>query len=92
MMRGVRIACLVSLIFFAGSQKPDHGSTLNILFVGNSLTYVNDLPSLVSQIARLDGVDVTFKVVAYPDYSLDDHIDRGDMYQLLANEKFDFLK
>ena len=43
-----------------------------ILFIGNSLTYSNDLPAMVCALAR--GSDETpCAGVAKPDYSLEDH-------------------
>jgi hypothetical protein len=39
---------------------PDSGSSgLNVLFIGNSYTYVNDLPGMLSQIAATAGVPPT---------------------------------
>ncbi|HVQ40631.1 MAG TPA: hypothetical protein VMS54_00420 [Vicinamibacterales bacterium] len=49
-----------------------------ILFVGNSLTYVNDLPALVSTLAQAKGVRVRCSSVAFANYSLEDHWQRGD--------------
>jgi hypothetical protein len=44
-----------------------------ILFVGNSLTYSNDLPSMVCAMARSAGKQVTCESVAKPDYGLEEH-------------------
>ena len=46
----INILAIVTLACSACSDKPDIDSTVfNILFVGNSLTYVNDLPKLVEE-------------------------------------------
>lgn len=61
-------ACLKSSA--SGPSGPGSG----ILFVGNSLTYWNDLPLIVQAIfdaARGDSYDVA--MVAFPDVSLEDH-------------------
>lgn len=63
---------------------------IHILFIGNSLTYVNDVPNIVREIAELDGVEVNVTSVAYPDFSLDDHIANGSL-EMLKDQKFDFL-
>ncbi len=46
---------------------------VRILFVGNSLTYVNDLPGMVASIATLAGRSVSTVTIASPDYALEDH-------------------
>lgn len=55
-----------------GKEKP-----IRILFVGNSLTYVNDLPHLVEQVARERGVSIKTEMLAFPDYALEDHWKEG---------------
>ncbi len=85
---------LILLVLFlqcAEGPKDDARPDLNILFVGNSLTYVNDLPSLVKQIAKLDDVNISYKTVAFPDFSLDDHMADGTMQATLDGEQFDLL-
>lgn len=44
-----------------------------ILFVGNSLTYTNDLPGAVATIAGALGHDVSVATVARPNFALEDH-------------------
>jgi hypothetical protein len=66
-------------------------TVIHILFVGNSLTYFNDLPSLVAQIANEDGVDIIFETIAAPDYALEDHLSDGSIKEALTKNKFDFL-
>ena len=49
-----------------------------ILFIGNSLTYWNELPALVESLATAAKRRVTCQMVAFPDVSLEDHWQRGD--------------
>ena len=49
-----------------------------VLFVGNSLTYANDLPEMVRALALSAGVTLRVGMVAYPDWSLEDHWNGGD--------------
>ena len=49
-----------------------------VLFVGNSLTYVNDLPEMVRALALASGVTLRVGMVANPDWSLEDHWNGGD--------------
>jgi len=51
---------------------PEEG--LNILFIGNSLTYTNDLPGMLLRMLEFAEVDVgLIDVQAYPNYGLPDH-------------------
>jgi len=65
--------------------------TLNILFVGNSLTYENDLPAMVAEMARLDTMKAVYKSLCYPDYSLADHLNGGNVQEEIKNGKYDFV-
>jgi hypothetical protein len=55
-----------------------------ILFVGNSLTYANDLPGMVEGLASAAGVKLQTAQVAYPNYSLADHLRQGDAPRSIA--------
>jgi hypothetical protein len=64
---------------------PDPGATTRILFVGNSLTYVNDLPGMVKALADSAGIlGVQTAQVAKPDYALEDHWNDGQARSVIA--------
>jgi hypothetical protein len=69
----------------------DDAADLNILFVGNSLTYENDLPSIVAEIATMDGVRLGYTSLTAGNYSLDDHWADGTIQAALAKDKYDIL-
>lgn len=50
---------------------------VQILFVGNSLTYTNDLPGMVVEIAAADGAEWLARQRTAPSYSLEDHWHAG---------------
>jgi hypothetical protein len=55
------------------------GPGLHVLFIGNSLTYVNDLPAIVESLADSAREPLLeTRMVAKPDYSLEDHWNDGD--------------
>ena len=58
--------------------------TQRVLFIGNSLTAANNLPAMVAAIARQRGEAIECETIAFPDYSLDDHLDRGDAVRAIA--------
>lgn len=56
-----------------------------VLFVGNSLTYANDMPEMVRGLAVAAGLPaMEIVTVAFPDYNLDDHRLRGDAVRAIA--------
>lgn len=74
----VLLALLAAAIGFA---QP---TPLRVLFVGNSLTYANDLPGIVSAIARAEGHPLICEMVAFPHVSLEDHWRRGEARAAIA--------
>ena len=74
------------------APAPVDDPDLRILFIGNSLTYANDLPSLVRDLGRGDpSRTVVVGSVAYPNFSLVDHWDRGDAQRAIADGPWDFV-
>ena len=63
----------------AGPSLPSLiGEGRPVLFIGNSLTYWNDLPLIVQALAdSAGGASLAVMVVAFPDYNLDDHRAEG---------------
>jgi hypothetical protein len=55
-----------------------------ILFIGNSLTYSNDLPAMVCALARVSGRNAVCESIAKPDYSLEDHWNERDARRAIA--------
>src|SRR5262245_23603813 len=50
-----------------------------VLFIGNSLTYVNDLPAMVTALADSAGAGpLVVESVVFGGYSLEDHWNQGD--------------
>ena len=56
----------------AGVAAQEHGPR-SVLFVGNSLTYANDLPGMVRQLAGAAGRSVKVAMIAGPDLAVIDH-------------------
>ena len=64
---------------------------ITILFIGNSLTYTNNLPELVKKSAKLQGIEIDFKMIAFPNYAIIDHWNDGEVQKLIASKKYDFV-
>ena len=76
-----KLATLFCLLLFTfshvyGQQRVSDKTSktsFSILFIGNSLTYTNNLPKLIKKEAKLKGIKIAFKVVAFPNYAIEDH-------------------
>ena len=64
---------------------------INILFIGNSLTYTNKLPQLVKKDAKLKGIKINTKMIAFPNYAIEDHWLDGKVQKLILSKKYDFV-
>ena len=64
---------------------------LRILFVGNSLTYINDVPALVVAIGRANQRILQCEQVTAPDLSLEDHWRLGDARRAIARGGWDIV-
>ena len=53
------------------------GTGDRVLFIGNSLTYVNDVPGILQALARAGGTDLAVETVAGPNMALIDHWTQG---------------
>jgi len=77
----------------ASSAKavPTSGPGNGVLFVGNSLTYTNDVPGLVHALATSVGHPLAVASVALPDFSLEDHWNQGDALRAIARGGWSFV-
>lgn len=67
---------------------------MNILFIGNSLTYYNDMPTLFENLAKENGKNVHVVSVTCGGRKLYEYLDRDDEYtkkidELIETEHFD---
>jgi hypothetical protein len=80
------------------SSSPSKGSAgvsdpkvVRVLFVGNSLTAGNDLPSVVQAMARTEGIRFVYRAITPGGVSLEDQWQRGQARKLLSSAHWDFL-
>lgn len=65
---------------------------MRVLFIGNSLTYENDLPRTISHLALSAGLAPCYCfAIAYPSYALEDHWDFRAAVTALEEEEWDFV-
>jgi hypothetical protein len=66
-------------------------SATRVLFIGNSLTTTNDLPLRVRELGRDEGQAWETSAIAFPNYSLEDHWQRGDAARAIARGGWTFV-
>lgn len=79
---------LLAALLFVFQPAP---APTRILFVGNSLTYQNDLPGMVCTLARAAGRAVVCESIAKPDVSLEDHWRAGEARRAIAAGRWDIV-
>lgn len=73
-------------------KQRDTAKALRVLFIGNSLTYSNDLPSVVEAFAKATSQRAfANKTIAFPDFSLEDHWNRNDARKAIVSGEWDFV-
>jgi hypothetical protein len=75
----------------APTCAPGDGSCLRILFVGNSYTYVNDLPGTLASLAQAGGHTIQTDSLATGGATLSDHIADPATTPKLDSLKWDFV-
>ncbi|MFP5378675.1 MAG: hypothetical protein ACLGHP_02790 [Vicinamibacteria bacterium] len=88
----LRIPLVALLLTAAATAAPaqEAAPLLRILFVGNSLTYFNDLPLMVQSMPCAPGRTLHVDAATMPDAAIADHMSRGDARRKL-NERWDFV-
>ncbi|MEK6301466.1 MAG: hypothetical protein AABO41_12150 [Acidobacteriota bacterium] len=96
----MRALLLASIILFllvplrsdSALRYPTSTEALRVLFIGNSLTYSNDLPAIVEAFAKATGQrPLACKTVAFPDFSLEDHWNKRDALKAIMKGHWDYV-
>lgn len=82
---------LILLIVLIYDSSLAQETELKVLFVGNSLTYTNDLPELVERTAENRRISVETEMIAKPNYALIDHWKDGKVKKAIKRKNFDLV-
>lgn len=89
-LRALSVFAFLACSLGTAPEAPE--GSVKVLFIGNSLTYENDLPLTVSQLAISAGLAPCYCVtIAYPGFALEDHWDFRDAVRALEDEDWDFV-
>lgn len=93
-----RLAIILSLLVgTAGKSEaqelkaPPRGGLMQVLFIGNSLTYSNELPLIVQALAKAAGRDLYVEMVAFGGFSLDDHLQEGSARRAIESRRWNVV-
>ena len=85
------------IIFFTGCSpafSDDHkknGAPLRVLFLGNSYTYVNDLPKMFAQLANAGDHQVETGMIAKGGWTLAHHVNSPETINAIRTSKWDYV-
>jgi hypothetical protein len=93
-MPAARIRFVVGLLLVVSlcstTWADDDG--LRLLFVGNSLTYTNDLPGMLAGLLEWSGTKIArIESQARPDFGLQDHWSSKQTLKMIASEQWDVV-
>ena len=91
--RLVAVVAVAASCLSVGTSAPHLvGEGRQVLFIGNSYTYVNDLPGIVQALADSAGSGaIAVETVAQPDYALVDHLADGLAQREIARGGWAFV-
>ncbi len=83
---------LTFLISFQTNSQENKDNEIAILFIGNSLTYYNNLPKLVVNYAFSNkGINIKTEMIAHPNYAIEDHWRDGKIQKQISSKSFDYV-
>lgn len=85
-------AAVLSLSFASCKKAPIAASKkINVLFIGNSLTFVNDLPGLTASLAKSRNFILEYTMFAPGGYTLAQHSSNPELLQKIKEGNWDFV-
>ena len=68
---------LILALTFLGciSQNKDQSDQVDVLFIGNSLTYFNDMPGMLQKMMTEKNLEINIEQITYPGFSLYAHLE-----------------
>ena len=87
-------ACAVLFVSFSlvsCKKNPAAGKEIRVLFIGNSLTYVNDLPGLTASLAKSRNSKMEYEMYAPGGYTLSQHAGDPRLLEKINKGGWDFV-
>ena len=84
-------AALMLMTAFAGRAAANEGDSVRVLWIGNSYTFFNDLPAMVQNIAKTNGVKMAYTEVLKGGERLKGHLENPRLGELLKKGGWDYV-
>jgi hypothetical protein len=84
----------IVLSFLFGSQllaQASDSTNMNILFIGNSYTHMNDMPKLFGKLAKAKGYEVNVEKTTQSGASFQVHTTRIDLWDKIKSKQWDYI-
>ncbi len=95
---GVLLLSLVVLVLILVVKRPspphrvgNGQESIHVLFIGNSYTFVNNLPGLLIELAAHEAKPIDAEIVAFGGARLADHWTQGQALAAIRRERWDYV-
>lgn len=85
------VATALILAACVASVGPISDADTQVLFIGNSHTYNNDVPGMFEELARASGLSVDAETVAHGGWTLLDHAQSQETIDRIRNAQWDYV-
>lgn len=85
------MVALIATYFIYTEISSEPEEETRVLFIGNSLTYTNDLPKMISEIADAKGRNLIYQSVTPGGSRLIQHAQSKRVMEEMANASWDFI-
>jgi hypothetical protein len=90
--RAIAVLALAALVTVSAAAQPAAPAPVRVLLVGNSLTYFNDMPRMLAQMAAAPGASpLRVAFCGAGGLRLQDHWERGDVVKALGAAQWDVV-
>ena len=87
----VLVVVVLSALVSAGCGGAASGESVDVLFVGNSFTHVNDVPGMVETIAAENGVSINTEMIAPGGAFLQEHAASSAVSEAITSGTYEFV-
>jgi hypothetical protein len=81
----------LALVFLSHGIQSQSLNNTRVLFIGNSLSYTNNLPQLLTEVAYAHSIELHTDLIAEANYALMDHWEKGQIQIAIAQGNYDFV-
>lgn len=75
-MRKIVIILVAIFLISCGFYSSNKSEQINVLFIGNSLTYYNDMPQKLQEMMNETNSNISIEQITYPGMSLSGHLEK----------------